>query len=63
MGSRPKGRALILNINKIVTKDERKGSDVDVQNLTKLFDGLGYVVVTEIDSTKEVNTLLFISIE
>ncbi|VVC43788.1 Peptidase C14, p20 domain,Peptidase C14A, caspase catalytic domain,CARD domain,Caspase-like [Cinara cedri] len=51
MGSNPKGHALILNINKIKGKDDRIGSDVDVENLQKLFHGLGYVIQLKVDGT------------
>ncbi|XP_050537561.1 caspase-1-like isoform X2 [Daktulosphaira vitifoliae] len=54
MGSKPKGHALIININKVSTKpnEERTGSDVDVNSLKKLFDGLGYKVKIKIDITQ-----------
>jgi len=59
MGSNPKGHALILNMNKIINYDDRIGSNVDVENLQKLFECLGYVVQSKVDLTKIVifNTL------
>lgn len=54
MGSNPKGYVLILNMNKIVNYDDRIGSDVDVHNLQKLFDNLGYIVQSYVDLTKDV---------
>lgn len=54
MLSYPKGHAIILNINKVQFRDERTGSSVDVQNLNKLFKGLGYVVFLYEDLTKTV---------
>lgn len=54
MGSNPKGHALILNINKIINKEERTGSKVDVENLMQLFKGLGYVIELKVDSTEKV---------
>lgn len=61
MGSKPKGHALIININKVSTKpnEERTGSDVDVNSLNKLFDGLGYKVKIEIDTTQAVRIFFF----
>jgi len=55
MESNPKGHALILNINNIKYRDERKGSDVDMANLIKLFKGLGYIVHAKVDLTERVN--------
>lgn len=54
MGSNPKGHALILNMNKVKYKDDRTGSNVDVENLNKLFIGLGFVVQIELDLTEKV---------
>ncbi|XP_060839944.1 caspase-3-like isoform X1 [Rhopalosiphum padi] len=53
MGSNPKGHALILNINIIKDRDERKGSKVDLENLKKLFKGLGYIVHPKEDLTEK----------
>lgn len=53
MESNPKGHALILNINNIKYRDERKGSDVDMANLMKLFQGLGYIVHPKVDLTEK----------
>jgi len=55
MGSNPKGHALILNINNIKDRDERKGSKVDMENLKKLFKGLGYIVHPKEDLSEKVN--------
>ncbi|XP_025197088.1 caspase-1-like [Melanaphis sacchari] len=52
MGSNPKGHALILNINNVKDRDERKGSKVDLENLKKLFKGLGYIVHPKEDLTE-----------
>lgn len=60
MGSNPKGHALILNMNKVIGKQDRTGSNVDVNNLQKLFDGLGYVVQSNLDLTETVIKLIFI---
>lgn len=60
MGSNPKGHALILNINKVIGKQDRTGSNVDVENLQKLFDGLGFVVQSNLDLTETVIKLKFI---
>jgi len=60
MESNPKGHALILNINNIKYRDERKGSDVDMANLMKLFQGLGYIVHPKVDLTEKVNKQIFI---
>jgi len=60
MESNPKGHALILNINKIKYREERKGSDVDMANLMKLFKGLGYIVHPKVDLTERVNKQIFI---
>jgi len=53
MGSNPKGHALILNMNKIRNYDDRIGSNVDVKNLQKLFECLGYVVQSKVDLTQK----------
>lgn len=60
MESNPKGHALILNINNIKYRDERKGSDVDMANLIKLFEGLGYIVHAKVDLTERVNNNLLV---
>lgn len=60
MGSNPKGHALILNMNKVIGKQDRTGSNVDVENLQKLFDGLGYIVQSNPDLTETVIKLIFI---
>jgi len=60
MESNPKGHALILNINNIKYRDERKGSEFDMANLIKLFKGLGYIVHAKVDLTERVNNNLFI---
>jgi len=60
MESNPKGHALILNINNIKYRDERKGSDVDMATLMKLFQGLGYIVHPKVDLTEKVNKQIFI---
>lgn len=52
MGSNPKGHVLILNMNKVKNKDDRIGSEVDVDNLQKLFKGLGFIVQIELDLTE-----------
>ncbi|XP_022177870.1 caspase-3-like [Myzus persicae] len=52
MESNPKGHALIININNIKYRDERKGSNVDMENLKKLFKGLGYIVHPKVDLTE-----------
>lgn len=57
MGSNPKGYALILNINKVKGKDDRVGSNVDVENLQQLFNGLGYVIQLKVDGTDKVNMI------
>lgn len=54
MGSNPKGYALILNINKIINKPERTGSNVDVKSLMQLFTGLGYDIELKVDPTEKV---------
>lgn len=54
MGSNPKGHALILNINKVKGHGDRLGSDVDVANLQKLFNGLGFNVQSSFDLNKKV---------
>lgn len=59
MGSNPKGHALILNMNKIRYYDDRIGSNVDVKNLQKLFECLGYVVYTKFDLTRKVIFIIF----
>jgi len=51
---------LILNINNIKYRKERKGSDVDMANLKKLFKGLGYIVHSQVDLTERVNKQIFI---
>jgi hypothetical protein len=61
MGSNPKGHALILNINIIKDRDERKGSKVDLENLKKLFKGLGYIVHPKEDLTEKVNKQIYIN--
>ncbi|XP_060862115.1 caspase-3-like [Metopolophium dirhodum] len=53
MESNPKGHALVLNINNIKYRDERKGSAVDMANLMKLFQGLGYIVHPKVDLTEK----------
>lgn len=58
MGSKPKGRILILNMYKIIGKSDRAGSEVDLENLKKLFIGLGYIVDTHVDSTQKVISIL-----
>lgn len=60
MGSNPKGHTLILNMNKVIGKQDRTGSNVDVENLQKLFDGLGYIVQSNLDLTETVIKLIFI---
>ncbi|CAH1725817.1 caspase-1-like [Aphis gossypii] len=59
MGSNPKGHALILNINNIKDRKERLGSKVDMENLKKLFKGLGYIVHPKEDlSEKEFKSVI-----
>lgn len=60
MESNPKGHALILNINNIKYRKERKGSNVDMANLMKLFKGLGYIVHPQVDLTERVKKQIFI---
>lgn len=57
MGSNPKGHVLLLNVNKVKGKKDRIGSDVDVENLQKLFHGLGYVIQLKVDGTDKVNMI------
>jgi len=59
MGSNPKGHAFILNINKASGYSDRKGSDVDVINLQKLFKGFGYNVQLKEDLTENVIVIIF----
>lgn len=61
MGSNPKGYTLILNMYKVKDRDDRPGSERDVKSLERLFDGLGYVVQTEVDLNETVILLLFIN--
>lgn len=63
MGSNPKGYALILNINNIKDKDERTGSSVDMENLKKLFNCLGFIVDPQVDLTEKVNKLICINVK
>jgi len=54
MRSNPKGHALILNINNIKEKDQRRGFDVDMANVIKLFKCLGFIVHPKADLTEKV---------
>ncbi|CAH0390810.1 unnamed protein product [Bemisia tabaci] len=51
MGSKPKGYALIINIQKFPNfpDENRAGSEVDLRRLQKLFTELGYEVETHVD--------------
>lgn len=46
MRSKPRGHALIININKTLNQTDRIGSEVDERKLNKLFKDLGYKVVS-----------------
>lgn len=57
MGSKPRGFALIININKFVNncEPERVGSEYDVQQLCNLLRQLDYDIVLRPDLTKKVS--------
>lgn len=40
MGKKEKGKALIVNVNKVKGHDPRSGTDVDRDNLKQLFEQL-----------------------
>ena len=52
-----RGRALIINNNKFSCNEkwERKGSEVDVENLKYLLKSLNFEVTTRSDATAEVS--------
>ena len=59
----PRGKALILNVNEVVGKSPRRGTDIDRDNLHNLLCQLHYDVTVYNDSdglTAKVSVLLFI---
>ena len=58
----PRGKALILNVNEVVGKSPRRGTDIDRDNLHNLLCQLHYDVTVYNDSdglTAKVSVLLF----
>ncbi|KAL3086517.1 hypothetical protein niasHT_033820 [Heterodera trifolii] len=47
------GLALIVNNSRFENRDNRDGTDVDEQNMTKLLSSLGYIVYTNLNETAE----------
>ncbi len=59
MSSRPRGRAIIMNITNYKEKPRMKkdGAEVDVERLARLFDQLGFTVERWEECTKEVKSM------
>ena len=55
MRNNPRGRTLIINNNKFMSLDERKGTEKDKEGLNILFTKLEFIVDIKEDKTKEVS--------
>lgn len=58
MRSKPRGHALIININKTENLRDREGSEIDLRKLKKLFKDLGYRVVSRSNLNLKVSIII-----
>jgi hypothetical protein len=56
MGSKPRGRVLIINNRKFSDGEVRKGSEIDYNNLSRLFSALSFDVAKSQDQLTDLTS-------